>query len=79
MNRPSRRSTGPNGIFTLGLAASLLPLQVPSYEVSLLWNAPNAQDPGMAWLASEFATAFGKTERRSEPGLPRPAYAKITA
>lgn len=48
---------------TLGLAVSPLPLEVPSYEVSLLWTASNAQDPGIAWLASEFAAAFGTAGR----------------
>jgi LysR family transcriptional activator of mexEF-oprN operon len=42
----------------LDLAMSPLPFDVPGYEVSLMWTAARDQDPGLAWLAEEFAQAF---------------------
>lgn len=45
---------------TLGLAVSRLPLDVPDYEVSLLWTAAQDRDPGLAWLVSEFEDAFAE-------------------
>jgi len=43
----------------LDLTMSPLPFEVPGYEVSLMWAAARDQDPGLAWLAEEFAQALG--------------------
>lgn len=52
----------------LDLAMSPLPFEVPGYEVSLMWAAARNQDPGLTWLAAEFAHAFnGWGERRADP------------
>jgi LysR family transcriptional activator of mexEF-oprN operon len=44
---------------TLDLAMSPLPFDVPSHEVSLMWSLAHNQEPGLVWLAAEFADAFG--------------------
>jgi LysR family transcriptional activator of mexEF-oprN operon len=52
----------------LDLAMSPLPFDVPAYEVSMMWAAARDQDPGLAWLAEEFAHTFeGGGERRTAP------------